>query len=284
MLNTLTAMFSPTTAAIRVCSRPPLAAALLAASFAAVPALGQGQAIYSYAAMPNHGFLDVNRPPNCNYPFPTITVSAGGRDVVMTTTNGVDMTPVYYMGCFDWSQTAPNYHDPIDPAVNPGDFRGHTQYGAGGDLILDFSEPLTGFGISSLLENAFFRVQTGETVIVYDGPTGTGNVLGTGSRQHQRTSPARGVSRGRRADAPDPLGAIPMEPIFQIDGYAVGVSTNPCPCHADVNCSGGLTVQDLFDFLAFYFTQDPRGDFNAVGGWSVQDIFDFLAAYFAGCP
>jgi hypothetical protein len=26
------------------------------------------------------------------------------------------------------------------------------------------------------------------------------------------------------------------------------------------------------------------GDFNGVGGISVQDIFDFLAAYFAGCP
>ena len=55
-------------------------------------------------------------------------------------------------------------------------------------------------------------------------------------------------------------------------------------CPADINCSGDITVQDIFDFLAFYFASDPRGDFNGVGGWSVQDIFDFLAAYFAGCP
>jgi hypothetical protein len=27
-----------------------------------------------------------------------------------------------------------------------------------------------------------------------------------------------------------------------------------------------------------------KADFNNSGGISVQDIFDFLAAYFAGCP
>ena len=28
---------------------------------------------------------------------------------------------------------------------------------------------------------------------------------------------------------------------------------------------------------------DPRADFNGVGGVTVQDIFDFLAAWFMGC-
>lgn len=54
-------------------------------------------------------------------------------------------------------------------------------------------------------------------------------------------------------------------------------------CGADINSSGDLTVQDLFDFLGFYFSQDPRGDFNRTGVWTVQDIFDFMAAYFTGC-
>jgi hypothetical protein len=54
-------------------------------------------------------------------------------------------------------------------------------------------------------------------------------------------------------------------------------------CPADINCSGSISVQDIFDFLAFYFSGDPRGDFNQSGANSVQDIFDFLAAYFAGC-
>jgi hypothetical protein len=54
------------------------------------------------------------------------------------------------------------------------------------------------------------------------------------------------------------------------------------PCPADFNLSGSVSVQDIFDFLAAYFANDPRANFNHFGGISVQDIFDFLAAYFSG--
>lgn len=54
-------------------------------------------------------------------------------------------------------------------------------------------------------------------------------------------------------------------------------------CRADINCAGGVSVQDIFDFLAIWFAGDPRADFNATGGISVQDIFDFLASWFQGC-
>ncbi|MCC6319858.1 MAG: PQQ-dependent sugar dehydrogenase [Phycisphaerales bacterium] len=52
---------------------------------------------------------------------------------------------------------------------------------------------------------------------------------------------------------------------------------------ADINGSGSLTVQDIFDFLGAYFGGLPAGDFNRNDQVTVQDIFDFLAAYFAGC-
>jgi len=55
-------------------------------------------------------------------------------------------------------------------------------------------------------------------------------------------------------------------------------------CPADVNGDGNLSVQDIFDFLAFYFSNDPRADVNSSGSLTVQDIFDFLMLYFAGCP
>lgn len=54
-------------------------------------------------------------------------------------------------------------------------------------------------------------------------------------------------------------------------------------CAVDFNCSGAVTVQDLFDFLAAYFAASPSANFNGVGGVTLQDLFDFLAAYFAGC-
>lgn len=54
-------------------------------------------------------------------------------------------------------------------------------------------------------------------------------------------------------------------------------------CVANINGVGGLTVQDLFDFLALYFAGDLTADVNANGVLTVQDIFDYLALYFAGC-
>lgn len=60
-----------------------------------------------------------------------------------------------------------------------------------------------------------------------------------------------------------------------------GCSASACP--ADVNCSGNLSVQDIFDFLAAYFAGEASADNNASGTLSVQDVFDYLSLYFAGC-
>ncbi|MCC6321207.1 MAG: VCBS repeat-containing protein [Phycisphaerales bacterium] len=62
---------------------------------------------------------------------------------------------------------------------------------------------------------------------------------------------------------------------------ATGLVTFACP--GDFNLSGSVTVQDIFDFLAAYFSADPRADFNDSAAITVQDLFDFLSAYFAPC-
>jgi len=54
-------------------------------------------------------------------------------------------------------------------------------------------------------------------------------------------------------------------------------------CPANFNRSGGVTVQDIFDFLSAYFSSANAGDFNGTGACTVQDVFDFLSAYFTGC-
>lgn len=54
-------------------------------------------------------------------------------------------------------------------------------------------------------------------------------------------------------------------------------------CRADFNGIGGLTVQDVFDFLIAWFAGNPSANFNGAGGVTVQDVFDFLTAWFAGC-
>lgn len=54
-------------------------------------------------------------------------------------------------------------------------------------------------------------------------------------------------------------------------------------CKADVNCSGGISPQDIYDFLAYYYSGTLTGDFNSSGAVSPQDIYDFLAAYYLPC-
>ncbi len=61
------------------------------------------------------------------------------------------------------------------------------------------------------------------------------------------------------------------------------LSTIPGGCPADFNNDNSVSVQDIFDFLAAYFGNDPRADVNGAGGVTVQDIFDYLALYFEGC-
>ncbi len=65
--------------------------------------------------------------------------------------------------------------------------------------------------------------------------------------------------------------------------WKVNVPANVAPCPADINRCGGVSVQDLFDFLTLYFAGSWKADFNTSDQLSVQDLFDFLAAYFAPC-
>jgi hypothetical protein len=71
---------------------------------------------------------------------------------------------------------------------------------------------------------------------------------------------------------------------FRGVGVACGPAGNPTTCcPANFNQQGGVTIQDIFDFLTAFFSNDPSADFNASGAVTVQDVFDFLSAYFAGC-
>lgn len=54
-------------------------------------------------------------------------------------------------------------------------------------------------------------------------------------------------------------------------------------CIADFNGVGGVTGQDVFDFLAAWFSQTPSADVNGSGTFTVQDVFAFLQAFFTGC-
>ena len=54
-------------------------------------------------------------------------------------------------------------------------------------------------------------------------------------------------------------------------------------CVADYDGAGGVTVQDVFAFLADWFSQNVRADLFRDGMFTANDIFTFLASWFAGC-
>jgi Calcineurin-like phosphoesterase len=61
-------------------------------------------------------------------------------------------------------------------------------------------------------------------------------------------------------------------------------NANPTTCcPANFNQVDGLSVQDIFAFLAAWFNGDIAADFDQSGALAVADIFAFLAAWFAGC-
>jgi hypothetical protein len=55
-------------------------------------------------------------------------------------------------------------------------------------------------------------------------------------------------------------------------------------CAADINNDGQVGVQDIFDYLALYFANDPAADFDNSGAVALADLFAFLASWFTGCP
>lgn len=79
------------------------------------------------------------------------------------------------------------------------------------------------------------------------------------------------------ATGTDPCATSTTAPVTNV------AETPPPPCRADFNNAGGVTVQDIFDFLSAWFANVPSADFNNAGGITVQDIFDYLSAWFTGC-
>lgn len=68
-----------------------------------------------------------------------------------------------------------------------------------------------------------------------------------------------------------------------VDDVAFSSCASVAACVADFNGSGGVEVQDIFEFLSAWFAVSPTADINRVDGVNVQDIFDYLDQWFTGC-
>ncbi len=260
----------------------------------AAPALGQ-VVVGSYADLgADRGVLDLDRPPDCNFPTPSYQVTtASGRVVTLTTTRGSDGGQPWFAGCFQWDQTAQSFHLPNDPATDPGDKRGHHQSPGANVVILDFSEPLSGFGMSTLIETLFDANLT-EGFEVYDGPGATGNLLasvtipGTVDQRiyvkFAGVTAAGAVMRSARLTGGS-------DARLYIDALAVAVPEAPACGTADFDGDGDLgTDADIEAFFACLAGNccttcySGGADFNADGDIGTDADIESFFRVLAGGP
>lgn len=65
----------------------------------------------------------------------------------------------------------------------------------------------------------------------------------------------------------------------EITSRAAGLAV----CAADFNCSGDVSVQDLFEFLQAWFAGEMAADSDGSGAVGMADIFGFLRSWFTKC-
>lgn len=121
-------------------------------------------------------------------------------------------------------------------------------------------------------------------ITVYDGPriVGVGETIAFGELPFDN-HPIFAIAPGTAPGTPLSVRVVfEDQSLLYTASHGVVIMITPA-CPADVNLSESTTVQDIFDFLGYWFAGLPQGDFNGSGESSVQDIFDFLAAWFAGC-
>jgi hypothetical protein len=196
------------------------------------------------------------------------------------------------MGCFNYVGTLDRFKIANDPATDPGNWQGHYQSGgsAQGDLILDFSEPVSGFGVTSFTD-AVINANNGDTLIVYDGPAATGNVLGTAFAGPAVPSHQKLIFAGVITPTAQIRSARVLRDGqgFFIDAYAVSLPPAPGCGSADFNGDGDLGTDG--DIEAFFRCLGGNccatcgsADFNADGDIGTDADIESFFRVLAGGP
>lgn len=158
----------------------------------------------------------------------------------------------------------------------------------GGDLLVSFSRPLTGFSImycalelgcddsstmrvTGYLNGALVATATTTAPVPGTYPTGTLSLV----------SAAPFDSVVVHYDAHPPI-CQDWGPAYLADNMIAVMAATACA--ADFDGSGAAEVADIFAFLVAWFANDPRADLDPTPGLGVPDIFFFLSLWFAGCP
>jgi hypothetical protein len=275
----------------------------IAATGVAAAASAGSATVSSVSELPGAIVLDVAQGGTSD-PFGPF-VFGGGAGVVTATavarfiaTGTIQDPPM--LGFFNRSSTCnalPGRCGTIDPAVNPGDWRGRADIQK--DLIITFDQPVAGFGVSLYINGTGDASSTGSVITAYDGPGGTGNPLVTVVSPDSDTdccpisSPPPWyfiVFRGVTSDAGE-IRSVVIEPTvpangWGIDALAVAPSAGPAGCNAAdlAEPFGLLDLADVNAFASAFLGGDPLADLDGSGLLDLSDVNLFVSAFVSGCP
>lgn len=182
---------------------------ILALAAAVCPAAAQPT--NSFSDLPCAVFLDLPAPAGSATPFLPFTVPLCGGGQVNVATRNHPLRPApftddpFYTGTFSLSLSGA-LKEPIDPAVNPGDFDGRYQSRTtvGWDLLLDFDVPIASFGMSTMMSR-FYTNNVSDRMRLFDGPLGTGNLVAEVFSQGNPSDPYWHAVRFTGHDAGSPV-------------------------------------------------------------------------------
>lgn len=205
---------------------------------------------------------------NSNFADRTDFVIVNGTTVGASTqyahiSDGTDITP----------QCVAKHDDGFDVGIG----------GTGYSFSLDADEPIEVIEASMNLGSLYrieARINSGLTDIAIMGYNPDATLEERNSADFSRDGAGAGATErlNRRATQNGVHGFVVAN-----DNKLASNITFIVKCAADYNGAGGVTIQDVFDFLTDWFAGNSAADFNLSGGVpTIQDIFDFLTEWFAG--
>ncbi len=247
-----------------------------------------------FSDIPNAVFLEISND-SSSAPFGPFVIPASGGTVTITSADESGSSPAFF-GFFNYNNT-PIYHLPSDPTIDPGDYHGYlrTITPFQRHVVLNFDTPLTGFGLTFVVQRFNNRPDQPDTIYAYDGPDATGNLIATVTTVNapETNFKAQIDFVGIYVDGPPtirsalvaggPLAADNSE--LRITGIAVAISDSAPPCAADITGDGLLNFFDVAAYIALYNAGDPRADLAApFGTLNFFDLAAYITLYNAGCP
>ena len=188
----------------------PLRLFALIATLAAGAGPAAAQPTISFSHLPCAVFVDLPTAASSSTPFLPFTVPLCSGGELNVTTRNYPLRPEpftddpYYTGTFTFTN-AGGLKEPIDPAVNPGDFCGcfKSRQTVGWDLLLDFDVPIASFGMSTMMSRFYTNIS--DRMRLFDGPHGTGNLVAEVYSQGNPTDPYWHAVRFTGYDAGSPV-------------------------------------------------------------------------------